>query len=209
MLLFYILSMLHMVVWCLGMFGGFISEKFNKFNLLILLPFIYIIQIILPVHLISGAKYHYVNTHLEDFASEEEIKETEMKEFENINKKIDEKYPQEIIYDKSIPTDISYEKRYLIYKKTWKEAFNIAGLFNPLQYLPHNDDDKHGITEDSLKNINYKKNIRTTINPTKNNQKKKFKPWQDPISAQGIIVICFIINILVMKFYWKKDCLKF
>ncbi len=201
--------MLHMVIWSLGMFGGFISEKFNKFNLLILLPFIYIIQIILPVHLISGAKYHYVNTHLEDFATEEEIKETEMKELENINKNIDEIYPQEIIYDKSIPTDISYEKRYLIYKKTWKEAFNIAGLFNPLQYLPHNDDDKHGITEDSLKNINYKKNIRTTINATKNNQKKKFKPWQDPISAQGIIVICFIINILVMKFYWKKDCLKF
>jgi hypothetical protein len=191
------------------MFGGFISEKFNKFNLLLLLPFIYIIQIILPVHLISGAKYHYVNSHLEDFASQEEINKTENNQIYKNNKKIDEIYPQEIIYDKSMPTDISYEKRYLIYKTTWKEVFNIVGIFNPFGYLPKNNDNKiYGISEDSLKNINNNKNIKKIDNKNKSH-KKKFESWQRPFSAQGILIICFIINILVMKYYWKKDCLKF
>ncbi len=202
MLLFYILTMLHVVIWFVSMFGGFISEKFNKFNLLIVLPSIYLIQIIFPVHLISGAKYHYVNSHLEEFASREEITKCEMDDVnddENF-----ESYSFDTKYDKSIPTDISLKRRDLIYKKTWGEVFNIMNLFNPFKNI--SNDNNYGITEESLKNIN-KSNI---INKLDNKSKKKnFKSWQNPVSAQGLVIICFIINILIMKFYWKKECLKF
>jgi len=198
--------MIHIIVWSVSMFGGFISEKFNKFNLLILLPFIYIIQIILPVHLISGAKYHYVNSHLEEFATQEEITKYEqdiinknnINNINNIDDDNEELCNFEIKYDKSIPTDIPLSRRSLIYNKTWKEVFNIIDLFNPFTYLKNNNNN-YGITEESLNKL---KNINKL-------KKRKFKSWQNPVSPQGMIIVCFIINILVMKYYWKKTCLKF
>lgn len=178
------------------MLGGVISEKFNKFNLIILLPFIYIVQIILPVHLISGAKYHYVNYNLAKFATPEEIKELKEKEKKSLNDADIDKYSKDILYDKSIPTDISLQRRELIYKKCWEEVMNILKIINPLTYLPKN---AH----------NFGIDIKSSNKIDETNKDKKFTPWQDPVCAQGLIIICFIINILIMKFYWKKECLKF
>ena len=33
------------------------------------------------------------------------------------------------------------------------------------------------------------------------------KNYQTPFSAQGLLILAFIINIYLLKFYWKKDCL--
>ena len=33
------------------------------------------------------------------------------------------------------------------------------------------------------------------------------KNFQTPFSAQGMIITAFIINIYLLKFYWKTDCL--
>ena len=31
--------------------------------------------------------------------------------------------------------------------------------------------------------------------------------FQNPMSPQGLLILAFIINIYLLKFYWKKDCL--
>ena len=33
------------------------------------------------------------------------------------------------------------------------------------------------------------------------------KSFQTPFSPQGMLILAFIINIYLLKFYWKKDCL--
>jgi hypothetical protein len=60
----FLLMLLHVFIWLFVVFGGLYSEKIIMLNLYILLPFIYLIQI-LPFHIIVKKKIEYIKDNYE------------------------------------------------------------------------------------------------------------------------------------------------
>jgi hypothetical protein len=75
-MLLQVLFIIHLVIWIFAFLGGFLSKTITLFNILILLPFIYISQS-LPYHPIVYMKMKYIQEHFkqidEDILSKEEI----------------------------------------------------------------------------------------------------------------------------------------
>lgn len=63
MIIYYILALLHIIIWIFVIFA-FVNKKLAKFNLKILIPIIYILQI-LPLHILNTVKKH-VNKNSEE-----------------------------------------------------------------------------------------------------------------------------------------------
>jgi hypothetical protein len=64
----YFLCNIHVLVWIVVILAGILSKPLNYINVLILLPFIYIIQISLVTHPIITTKIYYIKNHLNDFS---------------------------------------------------------------------------------------------------------------------------------------------
>ena len=64
MIIYYILALLHILVWIFVIFA-FVNKKLAKFNLKILIPIIYILQI-LPFHLLNASKKYWNKNSEED-----------------------------------------------------------------------------------------------------------------------------------------------
>jgi hypothetical protein len=67
-LVLYFLCNIHVIIWIVVILAGIINKTANYFNLLILLPLIYIIQILLYTHPIITSKILYIKNHLNDFS---------------------------------------------------------------------------------------------------------------------------------------------
>ena len=60
------LMMFHMAIWLFAIFGGLISPAICQFNILILVPVIYLIHI-LPLHIIVDNKIKHIINNLDKF----------------------------------------------------------------------------------------------------------------------------------------------
>ena len=58
-LILQLLIIIHLGIWIFVVFGGFFKESYTKFNIMILIPFIYVIHI-LPFHIITSTKLHII-----------------------------------------------------------------------------------------------------------------------------------------------------
>ena len=73
------LILFHIIIWVFVLGGGILNSKYAKFNILILIPFIYIIRI-LPIHLIVVSKNYIIkNEYGENANSGTIISEKEYK----------------------------------------------------------------------------------------------------------------------------------
>jgi hypothetical protein len=58
-LILQLLIIIHIGIWLFVLFGGFFKESYAKFNIIILIPFIYVIHI-LPFHMIVETKLRII-----------------------------------------------------------------------------------------------------------------------------------------------------
>ena len=71
MIIYYILTLIHVLVWLFVIFA-FTNKRLARFNLIFLIPFIYILQI-LPFHLLNGSKKYFNKNSEEDNINIEKI----------------------------------------------------------------------------------------------------------------------------------------
>ena len=64
-IIFYILAVIHILIWLFIVCGFFINKNFALFNLLIFIPLIYFLHIF-PFHIINKLKYYFNKNSLED-----------------------------------------------------------------------------------------------------------------------------------------------
>ena len=65
-IIFYILAVIHILIWLFIVCGFFINKNFALFNLLIFIPLIYFLHIF-PFHIITELKSYFNKNSSEDF----------------------------------------------------------------------------------------------------------------------------------------------
>ena len=65
MIIFYVIALIHILIWLFIVLGFYINKKFALFNLLIFIPLVYLLHIF-PFHIINELKYYFNKNALED-----------------------------------------------------------------------------------------------------------------------------------------------
>ena len=145
------LTTLHVFIWMFVIFGGFFSPEICKFNMLVVVPAIYLLQM-LSFHVIVSYKLGYILKNCDEFNDVD---------YYVTQKKIDE-------FKKFLPPDIDNEKAIKIIKRYFFE-------------------------EDKLVITKFHKNIKKLFDNS----------FENPLCAQGMLILSMIISAYLLKFYWK------
>lgn len=146
----YFMVFIHTIVWLVALFGWVFG--FEKFNIFILLPCIYLFQM-LPMHKILEEKIRFVLKNKEHLKSYDTVQEIPRQECE---------------------TDYG-NKVMNISKDDIKDAFRYINYYEDSLFFPNY----------------YTRNLKNLFYETS---------FQNPLSAQGFIILGFILNVFSLKF---------
>jgi len=155
-IILHIITIIHIFLWLYVSFGGFISETQNNYILYIVLPMIFIFQL-LPFHILNETKYMLSDNIKND---PDNTIDADYKDINNLS--IDDKF------------NLCIKNGF---KNNNKKTIQLLNDTLDLYIIPKYIDDLKYLFKSS---------------------------FQNPFSAQGLIIIAFIINVYLHKYKYHQ-----